>query len=142
MRRTETSTTGRDRFIIEVARGVSVTDAAETAGIGRATGFRMMDRDDVRAEVEQLRIDIRRSTVDLLAAASTDAVDVLVSISHDRDAQPAARVSAARTILSEARTYIEVEELRQRVDAIEQGVSGAADLRLMVRSVLAEGGAA
>lgn len=139
MRHHETVTPGRDRFVIEFSRGASVAEAAETAGISRATGYRLLDRDDVRAEVEDLHNDIRRLTVDALSAASTDAVKVLIDISHDDDAPAAARVTAARVILSEACIYIEVEELRQRVDRIEAGLTGAVDLRSMIRSVLHEG---
>lgn len=112
-------TTARDRFVIEYARGQTVTDAADAASIGRRTAYRLLDDDDVRADIERTRDDIRRRTVDILADASADAARVLLDIATDPERSDTARVSAARAILAESRTYVEVEELRRRVEAIE-----------------------
>jgi hypothetical protein len=65
-------------------------------------------------------------TVGLLADAATSAVAVLVEIAQDKNEPAAARVSAARTILSSQHQAAELVDLAQRVAELEAMNDGRA----------------
>ena len=109
-----------DAFVIAYCGGANVTTAAKKAGISRSTATRLLRDPRVIADIAAIRVEIRRRAVDRL----TNAVDIAVAalVHHaGADVEPTAgsSVSAARGLLAEARTWVEVEELRQRVDALE-----------------------
>ena len=109
-----------DAFVAAYCAGARVEDAARRADISRATGYRLLKDPRVVDEIRQMRAEVRRRVVDRLIAASEVAVAQLVHhASAGVDPTASSSVSAARALLSEGRTWHEVEELRQRVDAIE-----------------------
>ena len=62
-----------------------------------------------------------RRTTARLQGASLEAVDALREIQHAGESE-SARVSAARTILEQALKATDLEDVQQRLDALEQVV--------------------
>jgi hypothetical protein len=64
--------------------------------------------------------EIVNNAVFQLSKATNNAVNYLTGIMNDADAPASARVAAAREVLTQALKAIEIDELEQRLVALEQ----------------------
>ena len=94
--------------------------AAEASGIHEKTlrrwlrddrSFQMAYREARRQVVQQAIVQVQQAT--------GDAVETLRKVMQDADAPASAKVSAAKTILDTAIKAIELEDLEQRIVALE-----------------------
>ena len=128
--------TSRDRFIIEYASGRSAGEAALAVGASRRTGYRWIKDPDVRLQIDDTRREIRRQTVDLLAALNASAIACLNRVLTDPEVAASVQVRAAALVLSESRNWIEVEDLRQRIELLESGSEN--DFTRAIRDALSD----
>ena len=66
---------------------------------------------------------MRRSTVDRLSSATTAAVGQLLATINNAGVPIAVRVRASLGVLGEARQWIEVHDLTQRIEALEEAIA-------------------
>lgn len=102
-----------------LAAGATIADAAARAGMSHRTARRRLTEAAFLDLLAEHRGTILARAADRLAAATADAVVSLAAIASDPEAPSAARVSAARTVLAEARTFHDSTELANRVTALE-----------------------
>lgn len=105
----------------------TLAEAAQAAGISLATLSRWQQQPEFAASYRALRRDIVTQAGAQLSQACSAAVATLAGIVDEARHAPAARVSAARTILDYAFRAIEMEELSARVAALESRLAKEKD---------------
>jgi len=98
----------------------TLEEAAEAAGISKATLWRWTQRDDFQAIYRAARRRAVSQAIGRLQQASQKAVNALEEVMADSGCPPAARVSAAKTVLEFSIRGLELEDLASRVEAIER----------------------
>jgi hypothetical protein len=98
----------------------TLKEAALSAGISETTLWRYMQDAEFSRRLREARREAVSHTVTRLQQASSDAVTVLRDLMLKDDAPPAARISAARTVLDYSFRAAEQDELRARIDELEQ----------------------
>lgn len=98
----------------------TIKEAALAAGVSEATLWRYRRDPTFARRLCEARREVRSHTDQYMHHASLDAARALHEIVKDPQAPPAARISAARTILDQSRRAIEVDELGARLEEFEQ----------------------
>jgi molybdenum-dependent DNA-binding transcriptional regulator ModE len=113
----------------------AVRSAAKEAGVSEATVFRYLQDAEFQRRYRQARAGVVDAAIALMQRLCANAVSTLAAVMHDTDAPASARVSAARTILEQSMSAVELTGLRQEVEEIKQmlaereGVTGATRAR-------------
>jgi hypothetical protein len=100
----------RRHLAVLLASGLKVVDAAAQVKVATRTAFTWLSDRHLRAYVDSLRAGMLEEAASRLAAAATQAVDVLVSLLTDPE--PTVRLRASTAILDaliKVRTNIEFE---------------------------------
>jgi hypothetical protein len=109
---------GGDAFVLALAMGYSVPQAAERAGIGTSTGYRRLDDPATRRAVSEVRDDLLGQAVGRLLAVAAKAIDTLeTSLNSYSDA---IRVRAALGILANMLRGMDTVELARRLTELEE----------------------
>jgi hypothetical protein len=108
---------GGDAFILAIACGCSVPEAARRACIGTTTAYKRLEDPAIRKAIAKQRQDILGQAVGKLADAGSAAVDALTE--NLRDESPAVRNRAAAAILSNMISGFSVTEILARLETLE-----------------------
>ena len=115
-------TPAQERAISALLSCRTLEDAASAAGVGTATLRRWRDLPAFDAAYKTARLALLESATNALRGATSDAVDAL------RRAltcgKPAAEIRAAEVILTNAYKSAEIEELSERIAALEARLEG------------------
>jgi len=125
---------GIDVMVASLASGSTNRAAAEAAGIDERTVRRHLEDREVQEMLEAARIEFRRRTMDRLVSLNTKAVDRLEQLLDDADTPPAVLARLIDMTLNQSQRWVEVEELRARIDALGTGASD--DIVARVREAL------
>ena len=98
----------------------TLKEAALAAGISETTLWRYMQDGEFSKRLREARRDAVGHAVTRLQRASSDAVTVLRDLMMKEDAPAAARITAARTVLDYSMRAVETDELRARIDELEE----------------------
>ena len=110
----------RDLVIVaSVVTGSTYGDAALLAGVSESTVDRLMRRPEVKAAADTARLRRAQQIADLLDSRLDAAVDALADAMTTGDTT-ASRVTAARTLLEQARRWRDHSDLADRVYEIER----------------------
>jgi hypothetical protein len=110
--------------IVALLSEPTIAEAAGKVGIGERTLLRWLADPDFGTRYREARRRALDQAVSGLQQAAGKAVAVLVTIAEDQTAPPAARVSAARTVLDQAFRGMEVLDLADRIEQLERGRKG------------------
>ena len=113
----------QDRAIAALLVHVSMSEAADAAGIGEVTLWRWMQIPAFKEQYRLARREAVSQAVGHLQCACSVAVVALRDIAQDVTCPASARVSAARTVLELAIKGVELEDLAARVEELELQVS-------------------
>jgi hypothetical protein len=94
--------------------------AAAAAKVSEATIWRWLADPDFAAAYREARGQLLESTLTAMQAAGGDAVKCLRDVMKDEQAQPSARVAAAKAILDLGLKAREVLDNEERLQAVEQ----------------------
>lgn len=115
---------GNDRLfqqlVARVATGAAVKTAAEQVGCSERHAYRIAARVEFRQQVNTLRSVMVNSVVGSLSVATVEAVATIRSLLDDSN-EPGIRLNAAKAVLASIGPLTEQADLRQRLDALEQG---------------------
>jgi hypothetical protein len=117
--REETLTARQEKALLALLAEPTVDAAAAAVGVTPRTLWRWQQEPAFRAALLALRREVFGTATTRLAAASTEAVAALREALTNPDSSWPARVSAARTILERAAAAIELEDLSERLAAVE-----------------------
>lgn len=98
----------------------TIREAAQVAGLGERTVWRYLEDDIFKAELRSLQDKAIQAAAASLSGLTGEAVETLRSVLSDPDATHNVRVGAALGILQERRRIGELDDLAQRVDALER----------------------
>lgn len=118
----------------------SLKEAALAAGISETTLWRYMQDAEFSRRLREARRDAVNQAVTRLQRASSEAVTVLRDLMMKEDAPPAARISAARTILDYSMKAVEQDDLKARIDELEKFILRKQEEDALDRGLEAGGG--
>jgi hypothetical protein len=108
-----------EQFIAALLSYRTVEAAAKAVGIGDVTAWRLRKDPAFAERYREATREMTRHAAALLQGAACEAVETLREIQSKGESE-AARVSAARTILEMALKAADLEDVQQRLDALEQ----------------------
>jgi hypothetical protein len=98
--------------------------AAVKAKVSRATITRWMSGPTFKQAYSEARSQLIETVMTALHSASVTAVTTLTDVMDDKEAQPSARVSAAKTVLDNLLRSREQIEIEERLKNLEKQLSG------------------
>lgn len=98
----------------------TVRQAAATSGIPERTLWRLLERPDFSARLEQEKIKLIATASDSLKSKLTAATATLANVMEDEDTPPQAKISAAKLILEFSLRYSEMADVLHRLDGLER----------------------
>lgn len=105
--------------IAAVSSGLSITDAASTLGLARESVSRIVNSDEGKAALAELRAAAFDHAAARLASLLDRATDAVMAVLDDDDAPAAARVAAFRAVLAAAVNLRESTDHEERLAALE-----------------------
>ncbi len=102
-----------EEIIAALMNSGTLAQAAQAAGISSRALYDRMGDAEFRAEYRTAKAAILRQAAQTLNGRIAGAVDTIAEIMQDADANPAIRLQAAQTILSQAAKFSE------RLDAVD-----------------------
>ena len=109
-----------EKVLVALLHHGAVRAAAKESGVSEATVFRYLQDAEFQRRYRAARADVVDAAVALMQRLCSNAVTTLDTVMHDTDAPASARVSAARTILEQSMSGVELTQLRQEVEEIKQ----------------------
>jgi hypothetical protein len=112
---------GDEMLLGELLRGVSLVQAAKTAGLSESTARRRKADPEFQARLDEGRAQ----TLSLLAVRATADVEsiawpALAEIAANKDAKSADRISAAHRMIAYAIALAESRDLESRIERLER----------------------
>lgn len=97
----------------------SLTEAGKLAGVSEVTIWRYLKDPAFAAKYHSAKRSILDSAINKLQTASGEAVETLRLIMCKENANPSARVSAAKVVLEQAIKTGEIAEVLRRIELLE-----------------------
>jgi hypothetical protein len=114
----------QEALIAALLLAPTLADAAHTAGIGEVTAWRWLKEPTFQTAYREARRAVVQQAITKAQRATGTAVETLVTIMQDVNAPASARVSAAKTVLDISVKAVELEDLEQRLAALEAQAKG------------------
>lgn len=116
-------TTSQRKAIEALLSSPSIRRAALTAHLGERTLYRYLSNDQFRAELRRRQDAVLSQVTSALVGLSGEAVEALHDVLNDAEASDSVRVRAALGWLKEKRETVELQDLVERVSALEAWTS-------------------
>ncbi len=97
----------------------TIEAAYKAAGISKATMWRFMQDANFQARYRAARRQVVETAIAQLQQDCGIAVRVLREVAEDREAPASSRVAAARTIIEQSVSAIELMDLQERLERLE-----------------------
>lgn len=107
--------------VVALLERPTVKEAAEAAGVHKATVYRWLQEEGFQAAYRQARREAVSRATARLQQITMEAVEALREIVGDPSQQGASRVGAARCILDYAAKMTELEDFEARLARLEEG---------------------
>jgi hypothetical protein len=111
----------QEQFIAALLSYPTVEAAAKAVGIGKVTAWQWRKDPVFTERYREATREAMRQAAARLQGAACESVDTLRAIQSKAESE-AARVSAARTILDMAVKAADLDDVQQRLDALEQAL--------------------
>ena len=112
----------KERAIEALLAGASRSAAAAAAGVSERTLRRWSHEETFQAALRQAQGRAFDAALGELRGSALDGVRVLREVATDATAPHAARVTAARALLEEARRAVELDDLEARIVTLERSL--------------------
>lgn len=109
----------QQRAIFALLSEPTLEDAAKQTGVQRTTLWRWLQEPDFRSSYMQARRLAVQRAIARTQAVTSEAVETLREIMSDKSAKGSERVAAAKAIIDYAFKGVELEDLAQRLEAVE-----------------------
>jgi hypothetical protein len=106
--------------LLAVISHATLKEASLAAGISETTLWRYMQDKAFARRLREARRDAINHAAVRLQQVSSDAVSVLSDLMMKETAPAAARISAARTVLDYSFRVVEIDELKSRMEELEE----------------------
>lgn len=118
--KTDFLTKKQEQGILALITSATTKDAALVCGVSEVTLWRWLQVEEFQQAYTTARREAVRLAIARLQQTSGEAVDVLRDVMKDTTVAPAARVSAAKSILEMSIKAIELEDMAERLAQLEQ----------------------
>ena len=108
-----------DALVLSLACGATPEMAAQKAGVSVATIYRRLREPEFVKKLREARSEMMQRATAMLTAAALEAVKTLLDL-QAKNAPPATRLGAARSILELGNKLRHELELTARIEALEQ----------------------
>jgi DNA-binding MurR/RpiR family transcriptional regulator len=113
-------TAKQDRALVALLACGEIKKAAKDAGVNEATLWRWLQLPGFQTRYRAARRQLVETAIAQLQSDCTVAVRVLREVAEDREAPASSRVAAARTIIEQSVSAIELMDLQERVERLEE----------------------
>jgi hypothetical protein len=114
----------QERAIAALLVAPSVTAAAQQIGVNENTLLRWLKDAAFQTTYREARRHVVQQAIAQVQQATSEAVEALRAIMSNGDAPASARVSAAKAVLETALKAVELEDIEQRLQALEAQMAG------------------
>jgi hypothetical protein len=121
----ERLTINQRRAIVALTSAASLEEAAGNAGVNRRTLFRWLRLPHFRKALREARSQVFAAALAGVHHVVSRSGDILAEIIDNRDASPAARVSAVRAALRAAQIAQQTDEFEERLASLEAAAAAA-----------------
>ncbi len=97
-----------------------IRKAAETAGVNEATLWRWLQLSDFQSRYRAARRQLVETAIAQLQSDCTTAARVLREVAEDREAPASSRVAAARAIIEQSISAVQLTDLQAEVEEIKR----------------------
>lgn len=119
----------QEAAVIALLTEPTVGKAAERVGISESTLYRWMQDENFQRLYREAKRNAMDQAISKLQQTSTLAVETLANVMKDKRAPAMARVMAAKTVLELSLKATEIEEVLERVEALERMVENDGRVR-------------
>ena len=120
MARNETKLTAKQIKAIEALLICeSIEASAKKVNIAKSTLYRWLKNEMFQSEFRKAKFRLLSDAITALQRASTKAVSVLCEVMENKENSASTRVNASRIVLEQAIKGSELEDLEQRITALE-----------------------
>jgi hypothetical protein len=109
----------QSRALVALLNSATIAKAAADVGISERQLHRWLAEPTFAAEYARLRREATQHAVARLQTVASHAAGVLVALFADASIPPAVRLSAAKTVLEFALKSVELDDVLQRLTALE-----------------------
>jgi hypothetical protein len=113
----------QQKTIVELVNQPSIRKAAEAAGVGERTIYTWMRDPTFQSEYRRALRQNFAQAMSLAQRLAPSAINTLARVMADPESPHSAKVSASTALLKFSRESIELDDLAERVAAIEQQVT-------------------
>ena len=117
------SDTNTAKFVLLIATGSSVSEAAKKARISRSTAHRLMKNEKIQSDICQCRRKCLDEASGKLVAVTSEAAQELAKLIKHKD--PQIRLRAIRLLFDSYLKISERESLEQRLHILEKAAHGS-----------------
>ena len=114
----------QDAAIVALLSQKTMKAAARSAGVNEVTLWRWLQDSDFQAAYTKARHETVKQAIARLQQNASQAVDTLKEVMTNKKALDFARVSAAKAILDYSLKSVELEDLSERINALESKMGG------------------
>jgi hypothetical protein len=97
-----------------------IKKASETAGVNEATLWRWLQLSDFQSRYRAARRQLVETAIAQLQSDCTVAARVLREVAEDREAPASSRVAAARAIIEQSVSAVQLTDLQERLEEVER----------------------
>src|SRR5688572_30105297 len=119
----EPLTAKQEKAVAALLSEPTMKGAAQLVKVSEITLIRWLRENAFRDAYQEARREATKQAIARLQQASSEAVDTLREVMNSSTAQPGARVSAAKTVLELSIKAVEIEDIAQRLEAVEAALA-------------------
>ncbi len=116
----EKLTPKQDRALVALLECGETKRAAELAQVGEVTLWRWLQSPDFQTRYRAARRQLVETAIAQLQSDCTTAARVLREVAEDREAPASSRVAAARAIIEQSVSAVQLTDLQERLEEVER----------------------
>jgi hypothetical protein len=116
----KTLTAKQEKALLALLAHGTLKEAAAACGMYETTLWRMMQLPHFQSSYRASRRQVVEAAIAQLQAGCSVAVRVLLEVAEDEQASSSARVSAAKIVLDQSVSALELTDLQERVEQLEK----------------------
>ncbi len=116
----EKLTPKQERALVALLDCGEIKKAAEIAEVGEVTLWRWLQSPDFQSRYRAARRQLVETAIAQLQSDCTTAARVLREVAEDREAPASSRVAAARAIIEQSVSAVQLTDLQERLEEVER----------------------
>jgi len=110
----------QERALVALLDCGAIKEAAATAGVNEATLWRWLQLSDFQTRYRAARRQLVETAIAQLQSDCTTAARVLREVAEDKEAPASSRVAAARAIIEQSVSAVQLTDLQERLEEVER----------------------